>query len=65
MAIAKNMNMIRGTKPKTPPTPPMTPEIIKDCRCPSGITDEAVDLRKSKKASNQRTGNSLAQNVKA
>ena len=55
MAMPKNMNMMMGTKPSTPPTPSMTPEMSIDLKGPSGNMVSTPLLRKAKNELSQST----------
>ena len=57
--MPKNMNMISGTKPSTPPTPSMMPEMISDFSRPSGRAASATPPSQPNRFSIQATGISL------
>jgi len=57
--IPKNINMISGTNPSTPPTPSIMPEIISDFVSPSGSSDSAIPLIQPRRLSVHPTGSSL------
>ena len=63
IAIAKNINMRRGTKLSTLPTPSIMPETIRDLKMPSGRTGDTIVDNHSKNFSSQVTGASLPRKV--
>ena len=63
MEMKKNMNMIRGTKPITPPTPSIAPLTIRDLINPSGSKFHAILWSQLKNPSINAIGALLMKNV--
>ncbi len=61
--IIKNMQAIKGTNPRTPPTPPIIPSTTRDWAREPGISDSAADPACANRVSSHPMGTSPTVNV--